>query len=184
VFSEHVAAPIIDNVVDDKKVNQVVEVRNTVAAMPGYELPLLLFAGFRSLIDRLHAELAAQGHPDVRPAHGFAMQAIGAHGATASEIGRRLGVSKQAAGKTVDRLVALGYAERTDDPADARRKRIRLTAHGMDALARSAAIFDQLRAEWADALGAGRVADIEDALRTVVPAEAFRLDAAGWFGGA
>jgi hypothetical protein len=43
----------------------------------GYELPLLLFAGFRSVIDELHAELARQGHPDARPAHGFAMQAIG-----------------------------------------------------------------------------------------------------------
>ncbi len=40
------------------------------------------------------------------------MQAIGTDGATASELGRRRGVSKQAAGKTVDRLEALGYAER------------------------------------------------------------------------
>ena len=53
---------------------------------PGWELPLLLFAGFRSLIDQLHASLAAQGHPDVRPVYGFAMQAIGVHGASASEV--------------------------------------------------------------------------------------------------
>ncbi|EFL26204.1 LOW QUALITY PROTEIN: MarR family transcriptional regulator, partial [Streptomyces himastatinicus ATCC 53653] len=122
----------------------------------GFELPLLLFAGFRTLIDQLHAELARQGHPDVRPAYGFALQAIGRGGATASELGRLLGVSKQAAGKTVDRLVALGYAERADDPADARRKVIRLTPHGVDALARSAAIFEQLRAQWATALGPAR----------------------------
>ncbi|MFD7441475.1 MarR family winged helix-turn-helix transcriptional regulator [Streptomyces sp. NPDC059909] len=168
----------MDNMVDEKKVNQVVE------SSKGYELPLLLFAGFRTLIDRLHAELARQGHPDVRPAHGFAMQAVGAGGATASEVGRRLGVSKQAAGKTVDRLVALGYAERVDDPADARRKTVRLTPHGLDALARSAAVFDELRAEWARALGAERLGALEDGLRTVVSADAFRLDAAGWFGGA
>src|SRR4051794_40441385 len=101
---------------------------------PGYELPLLLFAGFRAIVDELHAELARQGHPDVRPVYGFAMQAIGRDGATASELGRRLGVSKQAAGKTVDRLVHLGYAERVDDGADARRKLVRLTPHGIDAL--------------------------------------------------
>src|SRR5690348_17181097 len=89
---------------------------------PGYELPLLLIAGFRTLIDELHAELARQGHPDARPAYGFAMQAIGPGGATASEVGRRLGVSKQAAGKTIDRLEELGYAERFDDPTDGRRK--------------------------------------------------------------
>ncbi|MFJ2771854.1 MarR family winged helix-turn-helix transcriptional regulator [Streptomyces sp. NPDC087300] len=172
--------------VDDKKVNQVVDDGKGDADAPegkGYELPLLLFAGFRTLIDRLHAELARQGHPDVRPAHGFAMQAIGIEGATASEIGRRLGVSKQAAGKTVDRLIALGYAARTDDPADARRKLVRLTPHGVDALRRSAVIFEELRAEWAGAVGPHRLRAMEDDLRTVVPAEAFRLDAAGWLGG-
>ena len=169
-----------------KNVNQVVDIgKGMPVDGPGYELPLLLFGGFRTLIDRLHARLADEGHPDMRPAHGFAMQAIGADGATASDIGRRLGVSKQAAGKTVDRLLALGYAERADDPADARRKLVRLTPYGRAALARSAAIFDELRAEWVAALGADRVRDMESALRNVVPAEtAFRLDATSWLGGA
>jgi hypothetical protein len=57
---------------------------------------VLLLAGFRTLIDQLHGELARRGHPHLRPAHGFTMQAIGLEGATASELGRRLGVSKQA----------------------------------------------------------------------------------------
>ncbi|MER5297838.1 MarR family winged helix-turn-helix transcriptional regulator [Streptomyces lasiicapitis] len=175
----------MDNMVDDEKVNQVVEKgKGGYEPRPGYELPLLLFAGFRTLIDRLHAELARQGHPDARPAHGFAMQAIGMEGASASAVGRRLGVTKQAAGKTVDRLVALGYAERADDPTDARRKLVRLTPHGLDALARSAAIFDELRAEWARTLGPARVHALEDDLRAVVAPESFRLDAAGWLGGA
>ncbi|MEU1119549.1 MULTISPECIES: MarR family transcriptional regulator [unclassified Streptomyces] len=178
----------MDNMVDDKKVNQVVDngkgdEGGEGTPGRGYELPLLLFAGFRTLIDRLHAELARQGHPGLRPAHGFAMQAIGAAGATASEVGRRLGVSKQAAGKTVDRLIALGYAARTDDPGDARRKLVRLTPHGIDALRRSAAVFDELRAEWAQAMGPRRLHDLETGLRGVVPADAFRLDAAGWLGG-
>lgn len=149
---------------------------------PGFELPLLLFAGFRSLIDQLHAELARQGHPDARPAYGFAMQAIGLDGATASELGRRLGISKQAAGKTVDRLEALGYAVRVDDESDARRKVVRLTPRGIDSLTRSAAIFDELRAGWAARLGADRLAELETALRVMAPDRGFRLDVAGWFG--
>ncbi|MEK8108548.1 helix-turn-helix domain-containing protein [Micromonospora sp. M12] len=44
------------------------------------------------------------------------LQAVGADGTTATELGQRLGISKQAAGKTVDRLVAVGYLERVDDP--------------------------------------------------------------------
>ncbi|GAB7038478.1 MULTISPECIES: MarR family winged helix-turn-helix transcriptional regulator [Catenuloplanes] len=160
----------------DEKVNRVDEPVN------GWELALLLFGGFRTLVDALHAELAAQGHPHARPVHGFAMQAIGRRGATGTELGRRLGVSKQAAGKTVDRLIALGYAERADDPHDARRKIVRLTPHGLDCLARSARIFDTLRASWAARLGPDRVADLESALRTVVPSDALRVDAPGWLG--
>lgn len=181
----------MDNMVDDMKemVNQVDHSAKRDAVRPddeghaGYELPLLLFAGFRTLIDELHAELARRGHPDMRPAHGFAMQAIGTHGASASDLGRRLGISKQAAGKTVDRLVALGYAERAGDPADTRRRIVRLTARGFDALARSAQIFERLRANWADRLGENRVRALEDDLRTVAAPVAYRLDAAGWLGG-
>ena len=149
----------------------------------GFELPLLLFAGFRSVIDALHRELAEQGHPDLRPAYGYALQAVGVDGATASEIGRRLGVTKQAAGKTVDRLEVLGYVERADDPADGRRKLVRLTARGVDVLGRSAEGFDRLRAEWVRVLGAERVRALEDDLRTMAPDGAFRLDVAAWFNG-
>jgi DNA-binding MarR family transcriptional regulator len=147
---------------------------------PGYELPLLLFGGFRTLIDRLHEELARQGHADARPAHGFVLQAIGPAGVTASELGRRLGVSKQAAGKTVDRLVRLGYVERAASESDARAKVVRLTPLGLDLLNRSAAIFDGLRSEWVRTLGADQVAAVEAALRAVVP-PGVRVDAVGWF---
>ena len=112
---------------------------------PGFELPLRLFLGFRTLIDGVHAELARQGHPDLRPMHGFVLQAVGLDGTTAVELGRRLGVSKQAAGKTIDSLEHLGYLERAADPRDARRKIVRLTGRALDALARSAATFDDLR---------------------------------------
>lgn len=150
---------------------------------PGFVLPLLLLAGFRTLIDDLHAELARQGHPDLRPLHGFVLQAVGVDGTTASELGQRLGVSKQAAGKTVDRLVALGYLERADDPADARRKLVRMTEHGLDGLRRSAVVFDELRDRWAATLGPDRVAALEDDLHVVASANFFRLDVPGWFGG-
>jgi DNA-binding MarR family transcriptional regulator len=151
------------------------------AVTPGYELPLLLFGGFRTLIDRLHDELARQGHAGARPAHGFALQAIGQSGVTAAELGRRLGVSKQAAGKTVDRLVRLGYVERAASDVDARAKVVRLTPLGNDLLLRSAAIFDELRAEWVASLGEERVHALESALRVVVP-PGLRVDAVGWLG--
>jgi DNA-binding MarR family transcriptional regulator len=148
----------------------------------GYELPLLLFGGFRSVIDELHAELAKRGHPDMRPAHGFAMQAIGFGGATATEVGKRLGISKQAAGKTVERLEELGYVERAGDDEDRRRKLVRLTPRGISALTVSAMIFGEIRARWENALGPARLAELEKDLRAMVPGETFRLDVPGWFG--
>ncbi|MBB2914674.1 DNA-binding MarR family transcriptional regulator [Streptosporangium becharense] len=152
-------------------------------APPGFELPLRLFLGFRVIVDGLHAELARQGHPDLRPMHGFVLQAIGPEGTTAVELGRRLGVSKQAAGKTVDTLEQLGYVERGSDPRDARRKIVRLTERGADSLARSARIFDELRAGWAETLGEERLRALEADLRAVTPVDLFRLDVPGWFGG-
>jgi DNA-binding MarR family transcriptional regulator len=148
----------------------------------GYDLPLLLFAGFRSVIDELHAELGSRGYPDMRPAHGFAMQAIGLEGTTATELGRRLGISKQAAGKTAERLEELGFTARETDVADHRRKLIRLTPRGIEALTLSATILDRIRARWAKALGPERVDDMESSLRTMTPDEAFRLDVPGWLG--
>jgi DNA-binding MarR family transcriptional regulator len=148
----------------------------------GFELPLLLFGGFRSIIDELHAELARRGHPDLRPAHGFALQAIGPGGATATEAGRRLGISKQAAGKTIERLEALGYVKKADDDEDRRRKLVRITPRGLEALAMSALIFEDIRSRWAGALGPDRLSALETDLRTMAPHETFRLDVPGWFG--
>jgi DNA-binding MarR family transcriptional regulator len=148
----------------------------------GFGLPLLLFGGFRSIIDELHAELARRGHPDLRPAHGFALQAIGVRGATATEAGRRLGISKQAAGKTIERLEELGYVHKAGDDQDRRRKLVRITPRGLDALAMSAMIFDDIRYRWASVLGPDRLSALEADLRSMVPGETFRLDVPGWFG--
>ena len=151
--------------------------------MSGAELALRLFGAFRSLVDDLHGELARRGHPDVRPAHGFALQAIGAHGATASELGARLGVSKQAAGKTVDGLAALGYVERTADPADARRKVVVLTAAGREVLTLSVEIFERLRTEREAVVGSARMRETEEALRHLAGSRTLRVDAAAWLSG-
>jgi DNA-binding MarR family transcriptional regulator len=149
---------------------------------PGFELPLRLLLGFRTLVDELHARLAREGHPGVRPVHGFALQAIGPASTTAVELGRRLGVSKQAAGKTIDALERLGYVQRRDDPADARRKVVALTARGSDCLVRSARIFDELRSGWAQVLGETRLRALEDDLRRIAPGESLGVDAPGWLG--
>jgi DNA-binding MarR family transcriptional regulator len=147
----------------------------------GFELPVLLAGAFRALIDALHLELAGHGHPEARPIHGFALQAIGADGATVSELGRRLGVSKQAAAKTAASLERLGYVVRQQHATDARAVQLRRSLRGNELLALSAEVFTRLRAEWARELGAERISQLEDDLERIAVAGGAKLgDLPGW----
>ncbi|GAB2867890.1 MarR family winged helix-turn-helix transcriptional regulator [Actinocorallia aurea] len=148
---------------------------------PGFELPIRLLLAFRAIIDELHTRIAERGHPDMRPMHGFVFQAVGPEGCSTAELGRRLGVTKQAAAKTVDSLERLGYLTRVPDPTDARARTVHLTERGADALRTSAEIFDTLRTEWSEKLGPTRLSDFESTLRTMTDTEPFRLDFPTWF---
>lgn len=147
----------------------------------GFELPLLLAGAFRGVIDALHAELASQGHPYARPIHGFALQAIGTDGATVSELGRRLSVSKQAATKTAANLEQLGYIRRGPDPRDARAIRLHRTGHGDEMLILSAEIFEELRNRWAAQIGTSRLRALQDDLAVLASSATAKVgDLPGW----
>jgi len=85
--------------------------------------------------------------------------------------------------KTIERLSELGYVHKAGDDQDRRRKLVRITSRGHDALALSAMIFDDIRSRWAAVLGPGQLSALEADLRTMVPGPTFRLDVPGWFGG-
>ena len=146
----------------------------------GADLALLLLAGFRSLADGATAELAARGYEDIRPVHDFAMRAIAAGADSASELGRRLSVSKQAAAKTIAVLQERGYVTREPDPRDARRKRLEVTPRGFDVLHAGEAVFDELRGQWQRQVGAGPLRDLETVLAELTGGPAVQLDTPGW----
>jgi DNA-binding MarR family transcriptional regulator len=146
----------------------------------GADLALLLLGGFRVLADRARAELAERGYEDVRPGHDFALRAIMSGADSASELGRRLAVSKQAAARTLATLEERGYVAREPDPADRRRMRVRVTDHGHALLRTGEAVFDELRARWEAEVGADTVAAAEEAVRRLVGDNAVRLDSPGW----
>ena len=147
----------------------------------GFALPLLLVTAFRATIDELHDRLAERGHPDARPIHGFALQAIGPDGITVSGLGRRLAVSKQAAAKTVASLERLGYIERHRHPTDSRAVLVRPSLRGQEFLSLSAEIFDQLHVGWAQQLGEQRLSALEDDLE-LLAGSARLVDIPGWIG--
>ena len=138
------------------------------ARSQGAELALLLLGGFHSMVDDVVAELDRRGHRGVRPAHEFALRAIEAGADTASELGRRLSVSKQAAAKTIAALQELGYVDREVDPNDARRKRVRVTPRGYEMIAIGGALFDDVRERWAAQIGVRQLSALEAHLGQLV----------------
>ena len=146
----------------------------------GADLALLLLGGFRVLVDDAILELAERGDDDVRPVHDFAMRAIAAGADNASELGRRLAVSKQAAAKTVAVLEERGYVARGADPLDARRKRLEVTALGFEIMREGEAVFDELRDKWRRKIGTKQLERIESDLATLVGASPVRVDTPGW----
>ena len=109
--------------------------------------------------------MADAGHPGLTVSNELAMEAIDDGAGNAASLARRLGVSRQAAAKTITALEGLGYVERAADADDARRKSLCITARGREAIAVGSAAFDRIRVRWEATLGADRVAETEDALR-------------------
>lgn len=164
---------MIDNMVDD--------IDNPVDnQVPGWHLALLLLAGFRELVDETHRRLAEQGHAGARPTHGFALQAIGG-GATNAELATRLGVTKQAAAKTITSLERERYVTRTNDTIDARRVIVRPTERGIQFLSLSATAFELAVAEWRARVGTDAVDQLGATLRGL-GLKTGRFDLAAWSG--
>ncbi|WAL67829.1 MarR family transcriptional regulator [Amycolatopsis cynarae] len=146
----------------------------------GADLALLLLGGFRVLVDSATAELAARGYEDVRPAHDFAMRAIDAGASSASELGRRMSITKQSAAKIIETLLDRGYIRREPDPEDARRKRLSVTPLGHEVMREGERVFNLLRSRFQRRIGKSELAELEQHLTVLVGDAGVRFDAPGW----
>jgi DNA-binding MarR family transcriptional regulator len=146
------------------------------AKSTGAELALLLLGGFHSMVDEVVVELAKRGHEGVRPVHEFALRAVDAGADTASELGRRLSVTKQAAAQTIAILEQFGYVEREADPTDGRRKRVRVTSRGRDLMATGEALFDDVRNRWAARIGPEQLETLETHLAELTAHRSFSAE--------
>src|SRR4051812_32088104 len=99
-----------------------------------------MLAGFRTLADRATVELAKRGYEDVRPVHDFALHSILSGAENASELGRAMSVTKQAAARTIAILEQRRYVVREVDPTDRRKMRLRVTDQGLAMLREGEAI--------------------------------------------
>jgi DNA-binding MarR family transcriptional regulator len=110
------------------------------------------WAGYRQSLDR---ELAAagfgtDGSPDARVLRLCSQTAE----VTISEIGRELGITRQAASKIVAGLRDRGYVSLSPSPSDGREKMVRLTARALDYLTARRAAEQRIEAQLRRELGA------------------------------
>lgn len=130
----------------------------------------LLSSSLRLAVDQLHERLTADGFHDLRPIHGYLLNAAADEGVTANDLAAVLGITKQAVAKVVQELLALGYVGRSVASDDARRHPITLTPRGRAALQASVRIQREIEHEWAAIVGEGQLATIRSALDAVLVA--------------
>jgi DNA-binding MarR family transcriptional regulator len=94
---------------------------------------LAQFVGQR-INDLVLEKLAAEGYGDLRVSHGYVIQHLLDGPRSITDLAARLGVSQQAASKTVAELVALGYLD-AEPARDRRARSISLSERGRASVA-------------------------------------------------
>jgi DNA-binding MarR family transcriptional regulator len=118
---------------------------------PGDEvnIPALLRAARGSYSRTIAAHLAEAGCDDLPRSGPFVIGGMANHRASAVDMIRGLGVTRQAASQLIDTLVLRGYLLREVNPADRRRLNIELTDRGRAAATAVAAAIGEVDGELA-----------------------------------
>ncbi|GGW67348.1 MarR family winged helix-turn-helix transcriptional regulator [Streptomyces xantholiticus] len=124
---------------------------------------LALFVG-HAAANLVQEQLAKEGFADLRFSHGYVFQHLIDDEPTVGELAAHLAMTQQGASKAVAELERLGYCERAPDAADARIRRVRLTARGQEAVAAARRARSALDQRLADHLGEQHLAEHRDLL--------------------
>jgi DNA-binding MarR family transcriptional regulator len=127
---------------------------------------------------RLFQELRKRGYRDLRRTHYDIVACIALEGTRQVEIARRLGRTRQAIGRYVEDLEALGYVKRKGNPLDLFSHSVVYTKRGRQLLDDWLAVLEQIDTEYASELGRGRMIETRRALTEVVRGLSLDLDAA------
>jgi DNA-binding MarR family transcriptional regulator len=113
----------------------------------------LLLLARRSVMDRIRQLSAESRLPDIPPAYAALLPYIDLDGTRASKMAERAEISKQAAGKAIDTLEALGLVRRTHDREDARASVVHFTDAGITCLLAIHDAIDRVERDIEEAIG-------------------------------
>ena len=128
----------------------------------------VLFKAARLLNERAIERVRLRTGQPVRVAHTSVLPHIDLEGTRLTEIARRLGVTKQAAGQVIDELEELGVVERVADPQDARAKLVRFTKKGQAGLLEGLQVLGEIEAEVRDVIGEAKMKILHESLAAVI----------------
>jgi DNA-binding MarR family transcriptional regulator len=133
---------------------------------PGDEasVPALLRGARGSYARTIAVFLAAAGCEDLPQNGPFVLGGMANHRASAVDMIRGLGVTRQAASQLIDTLVVRGYLVREVNPADRRRLNIELTDRGRAAAEATAAAIGQVDTELATMITPAELAGLRAGL--------------------
>lgn len=104
-------------------------------------------------------------------ARGALIQHIGHNGIAQSELAQRAGMTKQAVQQHLDELVKDGVLERAADSGDGRRKLVRFTDRGFEALEVANRIKRKIESDYLRAIGCADMQKLQAALRVIIDAD-------------
>jgi DNA-binding MarR family transcriptional regulator len=116
----------------------------------------------------VRAPLAESGFDDLPRDGVYTISAIAAGDISPADLGRRLGVSKQAVSQLLDVLVLRDYVRRSIDRVDRRRMRLSLTDRGTDAAAVCRTAIDLVERRIAATVGDERVLHTRETLEALI----------------
>ena len=125
-------------------------------------LPMLMGMVFAHLRDRL-----AEEAPQLRPSQLRVLEWLPPEGLTISELAESVEMTTQGCGQFVRQHAELGIVEVAVADHDARARRVRITARGREALARSMLVLHACDEEWSERVGAERYRVFREVLAEV-----------------
>lgn len=116
-------------------------------------LGVLLFSLVADYEARFLQAYSELGFADIRRSHGAVLRHLDASGTTLSELALRAGVSKQAIGKVVRQLEAMGYLSVVVSASDKRARLVRFSLRGDRLVSASNRVVDDIRRHYRQQLG-------------------------------
>lgn len=132
---------------------------------PRFNIGQGLLGGVRWFDESLQSLLEAEGFPRASRTQSMLLGSIDIEGGTsASELARRVGVTRQAVHQEVRRLADLGLLEQRPDPDNRAAKRVCLTDYGLAATRAALKAIQQIEQTLAERLGARRLSQLRRTL--------------------